>query len=154
MLRRLLEKFSVKSFFKEDPYFKFRVDENLESGVVQVTVTLIRSSASWRGKFSVDSRTEYPLKIQVPKDYERDGEYFLLKHDLSNEQDVMIQFEAMPLQTGSGNVRFWFERKVGIGGQIAVVGTVIGRGDPDAIRKSREYNAKNWNRWLEDNPDW
>ncbi len=154
MFRWLLEKFAVRPHFKEDPYFKVQVREDLDRGLVRVSVDLIRSSARWRGKFTVESRPAYPLEIHVPESYKRDGEYFLLEDYLSDENGVSIEFKADPLRTGSGNVRFWFERKVGLGGQISVIGRVFGQGDQDAIRRSESYFARNWSKWLEDNPDW
>lgn len=150
----MVEKFAVRPHFKEDPYFKMQVDEDSDRGLVRVSVDLIRSSAQWRGKFTVESCDDYPLEIHVSENYKRDGEYFALQDNLSEEKGVSIEFKATPLRTGSGNVRFWFERNVGMGGQIAVIGTVFGQGDQEAIQRNRDYVAKNWEMWLKDNLDW
>lgn len=154
MFRWLLGKIAVKSFLKEDPYFNLQVEEALDLDLVRVTVTLIRSSATWHGKFKVEGRSDFPLEIRVPGEYERDGDFLILAQELTDKNEIAIDFEAAPLRSGAGRVQFWFERNVGLGGQIAVVGTVFGQGDQEAIQKHREFKAKHWKKWLEDNPDW
>lgn len=154
MFRWLLGKLAVKPLFKEDPYFEVQVSESLDRNMVRVTVHLICSSAIWRGKFKVENRVGYPLESQVPDHYSRDSEFFVLGDNLTETEDVVVEFKAEPLLTGSGRIEFWFERDVGVGGQIAVVGAVFGQGDQDAIWKNKEYDAKHWSKWLEDNPDW
>jgi hypothetical protein len=154
VFRWLLEKLAVEPHFNEDPYFRVQVHEEADSDLVRVTVNLIGSRAVWRGKFKVEPRAGFPLETQVPDLLRRDGEFFLIEDKLTGAHGVSVEFDARPLQTGSGRIEFWFERDVGLGGQIAIQGALFGQGDQDAIRKNREYAAKHWARWLDDNPEW